>query len=137
MTSQSSLPIQYSTGSRSDIPRGIEKKPDSLGATQEAAATSRTSFQTQLNENIINAYERSKDDVVVPDERTGVDRRRSANRRQSSLESVPLQSGKNITGSYLYSADQKIDQPYTVAEKTSPVIFSPSPKKGTLVDIWA
>lgn len=126
MISQSSLPVQYSTGS----------KPNSPGAAQAQPATSSTYFHTQLNENIINVYERSKDDIVVPNERTGIDRRRSANRRQAPPESAPLQSDEKVAGTYLYLTDQKINQTYAMTENTQPVAFSPSPKKGSFVDIW-
>ena len=122
MISQSSLPIQNSTGSKPDISRRVENNPDSLGAAQAQTATSRTSFQTQLNENIINVYERSKDHIAVPDERSGFDRRRSANRQQSSPESAPLQSDKKVTA--IYTIDQKINQTYARTENIRPAIFS-------------
>lgn len=128
MESQTSLPIQYRTVSKPDISRGLEKKPDT-------SATSHTSFQISLNESIIDVYERSNVNVAVPDERKGVDRRVHSNRRHSSPESVPLQSGKTVADVDTYSAKQKTNQAYNT-EKTMPAFFSPSLEKGSLLDIW-
>jgi hypothetical protein len=125
MTSQSSVPIQYYNGSKSEISRGSEKSLSN-------STTSGTSFQTSLNESIIDVYERSEVNAAVPDERTGVDRRTSSPRRQSS-SSAPLQS----TDVGVYSTRQKTNQTFNKAEKTTPVFFSPSQKKGSLLDIWA
>jgi hypothetical protein len=133
MISQSSLPIQNSTGSKPDISRRADKNPDSIGAAQAKPATS---FTTQLKDNIINVYERSEAKIAVPDERSGVDRRRPASRQLSSPQSAPLPSAKNVTASYLYSTDQKINQAYARTVNIRPAIFSPPPEKGTLVDIW-
>lgn len=127
MKSQSSLPIQYGTGSKPDISQGPEKNPNSFGA----------SFQTRLNESIIDVYERSEVNAVVPDERTGNDRRTYSTRRQSSAESNPLPSGKKVTDVDVYSTDQKTYQTNNRTEKISPAIFSPSPDKGKLLDTWA
>jgi hypothetical protein len=133
MISQSSLPIQNSTGSKPDISRRADKNPDSIGAAQVKPATS---FTTELKDNIINVYERSEAKIAVPDERSGVDRRRSAGRQLSSLQSAPLPSAKNVTASYLYPTNQTIKNTYTWTENTPPAIFSPSAEKGTLIDIW-
>jgi hypothetical protein len=130
MKSQAPLPIQYISGSKPEITRGLGKNPDS-------PATSRTSFQTSLNESIIDVYERSEVNVAVPDERTGVDRRTSSTRRHSSSESAALQSGKNATDVGIYSTEQKINHTYNKTEQTRPAFFSPSPKKGSLIDTWA
>lgn len=127
MKSQSSLPIQYGAGSKPDISRGSDNNPNSFGA----------SFQTRLNESIIDVYERSEVNAAVPDERTGIDRRNYFTRRQSSEESTPLQSGKKVTNADVYSTDQKTYQTGNTTEKTAPAIFSPSPDKGRLLDIWA
>jgi hypothetical protein len=130
MKSQSSLPIQYGAGSKSEISRGLEKNSDSSTAPQ-------TSFQTRLNENIIDVYERSEVKAAVPDERERADRRMYSTRRQSSSESAPLQSGNKVTDINKNSPNQKTNQTYTKTEKTAPAIFSPSPEKGKLIDVWA
>jgi len=130
MESQTSLPIQYRNGSKSEISRGSDKNPDS-------PATSRTSFQTSLNESIIDVYERSEVNAAVPDERTGTDRRTSPTRRRSSSESAPLASGKKATDVASYTIEQKINQTYNKTEIATPAFFSPSQKKGSLLDIWA
>ncbi len=127
MKSQSSLPIQYGAGSRPDISQGSEKNSGSTG----------TSFQTQLNESIIDVYERSEVNAAVPDERTGIDRRNYYTRRQSSEESASLSSGKKVTDVGAYSTDQKTYQADNRTEKTAPAIFSPSQNKGSILDIWA
>ena len=124
MKSQSSLPIQYGAGSKPDISRGSEKNPG-------------TSFQTRLNESIIDVYERSEVNAVVPDERTGIDRRTYSTRRQSFAESTTLPSGKKVTDVEVNSTDQKTYQAANRTIKTAPAIFSPSQNKGRLLDIWA
>jgi hypothetical protein len=126
MESQTFLPIQYHTVSKPEISRGLENKPDT---------SVNTSFQISLNESIIDVYERSNVNVAVPDERKGVDRRVHSNRRHSSPESVPLQSGKTVADVDTYSAKQKTNQAYNT-EKTMPAFFSPSLEKGSLLDIW-
>jgi hypothetical protein len=130
MESQSSLPIQYPTGSNPEISRGSEKNRGS-------SATTGTSFQATFNESIIDVYERSEINAAVPDERTGVDRRTSSTRRQSSSASPPLQSTKKTTDINTYSAEQGTNQTYINTEKTAPAFFSPSEKKGSLLDTWA
>jgi hypothetical protein len=127
MKSQTSLPIQYSDGSRPDASRGINKNPDSYG----------TAFQTRLNESIIDVYERSEVHAAVADERTGADRRASSTRRHSSPESTALQSGDKVMDLDVYSPDQKTKQTDNKAEKPTPAIFSPSQEKGRLLDTWA
>jgi hypothetical protein len=137
MISESLSPIQYNNGPRADSPRAAEKNPGGLRAPQAQPATFRTFFPTELNENIVNVYERSPGNIAVPDERTGADRRRSVTRQQYYPESAPLQSDKKITATYLYSTYQKINQTYTRTEDMPPVIFSLSPETGKLIDIWA
>ncbi len=127
MKSQTSLPIQYSDGSRSDTSRGVNKNPDSYG----------TAFQARLNESIIDVYERSEVHAAVPDEREVADRRTSSTRRHSSLESAALQSGEKVMDLEVYSKDRKTKQTDNNANKPTPAIFSPSLEKGRLLDTWA
>ncbi|MGV8059187.1 MAG: hypothetical protein AB2L12_14375 [Smithellaceae bacterium] len=133
MKSPSSLPVQ--PGSRADVSRGIQKSPDGLGTAQTESSAS--SFQSRLDESIIDVYERSEVNAAVPDERTGVDRRTSSTRRQSSREPAPLKSGAKVTDVNVYSTNQRTNDTYNKTEKTAPAIFSPSQEKGKLVDIWA
>jgi hypothetical protein len=136
MINNANLPIQYSAGLKPTISRGVEKSPDSYRVSQAQPIVSPPYFQTHLSENIIDVYERSLDNITVPDERRGVDRRQSANRNQTSPESAPLQSDKNVTYTQIYSSDHKINQIHTRIENTPLAIFSPSPQKGKLIDIW-
>lgn len=126
MKSQFSLPLQNNIGSRSGIPRP-EKTPDS----QEISVKS---IQTGLNEGIVDLYERSEINISVPDERSGVDRRTSALRKKSSMESISFQSGKITTEANINSTKQS----YVNAEKkTSVSLSSFQEKKGNLLDTWA
>ncbi len=127
MKSQSSLPIQYGTGSKTDTSRGSENNSGGLG----------TSFKTHLNESIIDVYERSEVNAAVPDERTGMDRRTYSTRRQSSDASTPLTSATKFAEAEAYSQDQKTNQTDNRTEKIAPAIFSPSADKGRLLDVWA
>jgi hypothetical protein len=137
MESKSSLPVQYGVRSTPDMSQGPEKKSDRSGAAQIQSTASQSSFQSRLNEIVIDVYERSEVNTSVPDERIGADRRRSATRRHSSSESGPSQSGNNVNNVDPYSTDQKTYQTYTETEKIQPAIFSPFREKGKLVDTWA
>ena len=137
MISQSSLPIQNGTGSKPDSSRGVSRYPAAPGTVDARTATFASSFSTQLNENIINVYERSTESAAVPDERTGVDRRQSPNRQQYLPKSAPLRSSENVMAGYLYSTERKTNQTYTRTQNVPPTIFSPSPEKGKFVDVWA
>jgi hypothetical protein len=137
MKSQSSLPLQYSSGSRSDISRSFEKTPDSSVSAQSYQDISRASSPTRSNESIIDVYERSKENAAVPDERTISDRRRASTRRQASQESTSIQSDKIVSDIGMSSTDQKANQTSSKTGNISPAIFSPSREKGKLVDIWA
>jgi hypothetical protein len=130
MKSQSSLPIQYITGSQSAISQGSDKNADS-------PTTSRTPFQISLNESIIDIYERSEVNTAVPDERSGFDRRTSPGRRQSSAKSVPSPSDQRVTDVNAYSPKQTTTQTYDETAKKMPAFFSPSSEKGSILDTWA
>jgi len=135
MTNQYSSSIQHGTGAKPDNSRRIER--DNHGYSQSQSATDRTSFSSQLNENIINVYERAQDKIVVPDERTGADRRRSMNRRQSFPEAATVQAENKISDISLYTTNPKVNETYTKTGNTAPVVFTPSYPKGTLLDTWA
>jgi hypothetical protein len=137
MKSQSSLPIQYGIGSKSEISRSFEKIPYSSGATESYQDISRTSSPTRSNESIIDVFERSKDNAAVPDERTVADRRQSSMRRHSSQASTSAQSDKIASEIGMSSTDQETNQTHSKTGNISPAIFSPSRDKGKLVDIWA
>lgn len=137
MESLSSLPIQYSTGSRADISQGGEKCSGTIEEAQAQHTESRTSFQARLTESIIDVYERSQENVVVPDERTGIDRRRSATRRRSFQESAPLQTDKIVTDVDPYLTDKKIIQNHRKTEKNPLTVFSSSPEVGRFINTWA
>lgn len=131
MESQSFLPIPYFPGSKPAISRGLEKNANS-------SAISGTSFPDSLNESIIDVYERQEINAFAPDERSGFDRRTSPTRRRSTAESAPLQSGKKAADAGIYSTQQKANQTFNnKTENTMPALFSPSQKKGSLLDIWA
>ncbi|PKN76605.1 MAG: hypothetical protein CVU52_04030 [Deltaproteobacteria bacterium HGW-Deltaproteobacteria-10] len=127
MKSQSSLPVQY----------GIGSKPESSPRSEKDAGSIGDSFQKQLNERIIDVYERSEINAAVPDERTTRDRRTYSTRRQSSAESTPLTSDAKLTDVEASSKDKKSYQSVNRTEKNTPSFFSPSPDKGRLLDIWA
>jgi hypothetical protein len=137
MKSQPSLPVQYSTGSKSDIARSFEKTRDNPGTAQSYQDISRTSSPTRSNESIIDVYERLKENAAVPDERTVSDRRRSSTRRQSSQESTSIPSDKIVSDIGMSSTNQKANQTRSKTVNISPAIFSPSREQGKLIDIWA
>lgn len=122
----SSLP--YGTGGKTG------NSGNSVTSKSASAQTSRTSFNSQLNDEVINVFERSQDNIAVPDERTGADRRQSVNRRQSTREYSSVQSN---TGISLPAVNRKVNETYTRAATAAPVNFVPSSQKGTLLDIWA
>jgi hypothetical protein len=139
MISQTNWPIQYSAGLKPASSHKLEKSQDSPGVSQAQPVALQPYFQAQLSEKIVDVYdvyERSQDNIAVPDERTGVDRRQSANRKQYSPESALLQSNEKVTYIPIYPADHKINQTYTQTGNTPPAIFSPSQEKGKLIDIW-
>ncbi len=127
MKSQSSLPVQYGIGSKPESSRRSDNDAGSLG----------DSFQKQLNERIIDVYERSEINAAVPDERTMRDRRSYSSRRQSSAESNPLNSNTPVTEVDADSKYQKSYQSVNKTEKKAPSFFSQSPDKGRLLDTWA
>ena len=135
MTSQFSSSIQHDTAAKPDNFRRMER--DNHGYSQSQPATDRTSFSSQLNEDIITVYERTRDNIVVPDERAGVDRRRSMNRRQSFPESAAVQAENKISDISLYPTNPQVNKTYDKAGNTAPVVFTPSYPKGTLLDTWA
>lgn len=137
MKSEFPLPIQYGAGSTPGISNGVEKSKGNTATAQAQPEASRNSFQTRLNEIVIDVYERSADNAAVPDEREGIDRRHSSTRRQSSQESPSLQSSKKVTDADTYSTGKKESQAYNKAGNTVPAVFSPSGEKGRLVDIFA
>jgi hypothetical protein len=137
MTSQSSLPIKNGTGSKPDISPGVNTNPDGRRAADAQSAEFQTYFQAHLNGDVIDVYERAKGNIAVPDQRSGIDRRRSAHLQQPSPTSVSLQTAENVAASYLYSTERKMNQSYTRTENVPPAIFSSSPERGKLIDIWA
>ena len=136
MSGQSSLSIQYRAGSTPDIASGAEKRLQRVGPSQEQPIKSLPSLQRRFDENIIDVYERSVENAAVPDQRTGVDRRRSFI-QQPSFQAVHLQQViEKTTDIDLYSAAQQANHAYNKMGNFPPAMFSPSREKGELIDIW-
>lgn len=127
MINQSSLSTPFSNGAMTDSRTGNSSK-----ITQ-----AQSSFRAYLDEDVIDVYERKNDHIAVADERKGVERRQSVNRRKTVTESIPTQSGQQITETYLYSTNRKVDQTYTAIKNIQPAVSSLSSLKGTIVDTWA
>lgn len=129
MESQSSLPVQKLTAVNPEVPRRFDKNQDS-------SAASGASFKISLSESIIDVYERSDNKIAVPDERKGIDRRVCSNRRRSSSPSISLTSGAAVITNAPYPSQQQSYR-LSAAKNTIPASFSPSQKKGGMIDIWA
>jgi len=129
MESQTSLPIQRLTAMNPEVPRYPERRPDALPA-------SAASFEASLSESIIDVYERPADNISVPDERRGIDRRICSNRRRSLSPSSPVPSGATIINAASYSAEQPANRASQV-KNIIPASFSSAQNKGSLIDTWA
>ena len=129
MESQTSLPIQRLTAMNPEVPRYPERRPDALPA-------SGASFEASLSESIIDVYERPADNISVPDERRGVDRRICSNRRCSFSPSSPVPLGATIINAASYSAEQPANRVFQ-AKNIKPASFSSAQNEGSLIDTWA
>jgi len=129
MERQTSLPIQRPTAVNPEVPRHPERRPDTLPA-------SGASFEASLSESIIDVYERPADNISVPDERRGGDRRICSNRRRYFSPSSPVPSGAAISNAALYSAEQPANRA-SQAKNIIPASFSSAQNKGSLIDTWA
>lgn len=136
MKSQSSLPIQYRAGTTPDIFHKAENGQSCNGVIQEQPTVARTSFPSRLNESIIDVYERVTENAAVPDQRTGIDRRKSSVRQQASPELILQKLNNKVADIDFYSIRQKASNVFHSVKNTVPVIFSPAQKKGKFIDIW-
>jgi hypothetical protein len=124
--------------SMSGSPGGIGKPSNSVErAGSKYAIEFKPPFSTRVDEIIVDVYERPVYRISVPDERRGIDRRRSEARQESLPASFTVQSGRKVPIVYGNYADSKTDSIYNSAADILPAIFSPMRDKGKIIDTWA
>jgi len=127
---------QYRHGTAPEITHKDEKRLEMIGSSSKYVKSA-NSIPTGSKDNIIDVYVRSKENIAVPDQRTGVDRRRSFG-SQLSFPASPLeQLHEKANGIGLYAESEQFYQ--SCYDKAGKIPSEPLPlsgEKAKFIDIW-